>query len=372
MAITLAGGWSVTGRPASPPAPDPASSEMPGRPLLLPDPVCPELDSALRPYVPCGRLSRGTRVGSTPAILPDLSRNWATAFEAMHGGVSLDLPPPYEGPQGRLSATLRRFLDGEYQFAFLTREMTASDKARYQLTHGGDPIVVPVARGSYRHFGFVDPVVVIVHATNPVAGLTYAQLDAVYSTTRLRGAPEKRVWGDLGVKQHPWNDLPIRALGGGRAGQDDSAKAATLRRRVLAHGSVDGQWRSGMDSAGPDGTAVPARVAADRTAIGITSLAHLVPGNKTLAIARDDAGPWVPPTKDHIFDGSYPLTRTIDLVFGPATTGTVDRVLLEFARFLLSREAQEIVLAQGIFLPLDRETYRQSLARVERWAPCRR
>ena len=105
-------------------------------------------------------------------------------------------------------------------------------------------------------------------------------------------------------------------------------------------------------------------------AIGIAGLAHLIPGVRAIAVARDDVRNMVPPTRERIFDGSYPLARTIDLVFGRTLGGTVDPVILEFARYLLGREAQSIVLRQGVFLPLDRATYRQSAAHLATLAPC--
>ena len=346
------------------------SADLAGRPLPAPDADRPLLDDALLPYIPCRRLPAATRAGSAPAILPDLSRRWAAGFAAIHAGVLVQLPPPFEGPQGKLSSTLRRFLAGDLPFAFLSREMTATDRLVYRRAHGHDPIVVPVARGSFRHFGFVDPVVIVVNAENPLAGLSYAQIDAIYSGTRLRGEPRARSWGDLGVIQAGWQKLPIRALGGGREGHDDSAKASIVRSRILARGGVQGRWHPDLEVAGADDDSVVAQVAADRGAIGIAGLAHLIPGVRAIAVARDDVRNMVPPTRERIFDGSYPLARTIDLVFGRTLGGTVDPVILEFARYLLGREAQSIVLRQGVFLPLDRATYRQSAAHLATLAPC--
>jgi phosphate transport system substrate-binding protein len=214
-------------------------------------------------------------------------------------------------------------------------------------------------------------VVIIVHADNPVTGLTYAQIDALYSASRLRGAPPVAVWGDLGLQSDPWTTMPVRVLGGGRVGAEDSAKAATVRRRVLDLGYARGTWREGLDAAVDEDTAVPAQVAADREAVGISALAHLRPGVRAVPIAESAGGPFVAPTRDRVYDGSYPLTRTIDLLISVDSSGSVDPAIAEFARFLLSREAQALVLEQGVFLPLDRVTYGASSAMVESWRRCR-
>jgi phosphate transport system substrate-binding protein len=59
---------------------------------------------------------------------------------------------------------------------------------------------VPIGGGSYRQFGFLDGVAVIVHKDNPLASLDFQQLDAVFSTTRWRGGPQVTKWSQLGVE----------------------------------------------------------------------------------------------------------------------------------------------------------------------------
>ena len=328
------------------------------------------LDEPLDKYRPCHVLPSADRIGSAPAILPKLAQEWAAAFEARHRAVQIRMPPPHDGPQGQLSETLARFLRGGLDFALLTRELTATDLETYQRGHGGPPIVIPVARGSFREFGLVDTIVIIVHQDNPLRGLSYAQVDAVYSQSRLHGGTAARVWGDLGLSSGPWSSRPIRALGGGREGEDDSAKAATVRRRVLSIGAARGIWRADIDAAGrgPDGVA--ARVAADRNAIGITALGHLVPGVRAVPISVAASGPFVAPTWRHVVAGRYPLVRTIDLIL--SRSRKEDPVLLEFARFLISRQGQEIVRDHGHFLPLETATARESRRAIDVLAPCSR
>jgi phosphate transport system substrate-binding protein len=319
---------------------------------------------------PCEPLPAAQRSGSVPTILPVLARRWAAAFEARHPNIKIQLPPPYDAPQGKLSSTLSQFLTGKIDFALLSRELTESDIETYRRVHGRDPSVVPVARGSYRRFGYVDTVVLVVHKDNPIPGIYFTQIDSLYSQSRLRGGAAANTWGDLGLEGSGWARLSIRALGGGRENQDDSAKAATIRSRVINAGGKAGAWRRDLEFAatGPDNVA--ALVAADRSAIGITALGHLNSSVRALAIGVSPQSPLIAPSRKQVSSGRYPLVRTIDLLLSASESGHHDPVLLEFARFLISRPGQKIVNDQGIFMTLDRATAQQSLRAIDRLTAC--
>ena len=99
-------------------------------------------------------------VGSAPLVLAGLATEWSAAFARRGGRVRLTRP--FGPPQGALDPNLGAFLDGRLDFAFLTREIVEADLARFRSRHRGeDPVIVPVAGGSWRRFGYVDAVVVI-------------------------------------------------------------------------------------------------------------------------------------------------------------------------------------------------------------------
>lgn len=330
-----------------------AVGEPLGRPLPEPESVRPPLDESLRAYVPCRQGIAGERSGSAPAIMPELAVRWALAFRARHRETQLSIPAPYAGPQGRLSSTLREFLDGDRNFAFMTRELTSVDRAAFRRAHGGrDPIVIPVGMGSYRHFGFVDTMVLVVHRDNPITGLSFKQIDGIYSAARLRGHAPVRTWGELGLTQPEWKDRPVVALGGGRRGVEDSAKAAVIRQRILGVDGREAAWNDRLPAMGDGEDNVPSWVAKSPGAIGITALGQMIPGVKALALAEAEAGAFVAPTMSNVYEGRYPLTRSIDLLLAGAADGKVDPLLGEWARFLVSREGQAVVLEHGVFLPL--------------------
>ena len=346
---------------------DPKEWELEGRPLpeaLLPPPA---LDPALRDYRACDLLE-GRVEGSAPAILPRLVHRWVAAFRAHHPKAEVSVPPPYLAPQGALSPPLQRFLEGRLDFAFVSRDLAAADVAAFRRAHGYEPLVVPVAGGSYAHFGFVDAVAIVVHKDNPLEGLTFAQVDALFSRTRLRGAAPARRWGDLGVA--PWATQPIHVVGSGAWAGEESARAITIRDRVLSAAGRRGEWRDDLVGMHDTEAQVPEKVAADRHAIGFTGMGHVGPGVKALALARDGAGPWIAASYENVAAAAYPLARTVDLVLARRPGAALDPTIEAFVRFLLSREGQRIVRQQNVLLPLTAAQADASLALLGEVASC--
>jgi phosphate transport system substrate-binding protein len=269
------------------------------------------------------------------------------------------VPPPYDEPRAAGSETLRMFLEGKLDFAFVTRDLTASDAAAFRRVHGFDPLQVPVGGGSFRHFGFVDSVAVIANAANPVKGLTLAQLDAIFSKTRHRGyAKTAMTWGDVGVSE--WADKPIRVVGHGAWAGEESARATFIRQRVMDVGERRGAWRDFGPADGGDAI-VSDQVAANPYAIGFTGMGHLVAGTKTIALAAEAGAPFYEASYENIARADFPLSRVFYLVVAKKPGQPLSPALSAFTRFLLSHEGQRVVLDQGVFLPLRASQAAQSL-----------
>jgi phosphate transport system substrate-binding protein len=305
-----------------------------------------------------------SRIGSAPKILDTLVPAWLAGFARSDPIAAIAVPLPFGPPQGKLDPALQAFLDGRRDFAFLTRDMAEADLAAYRRTHHGEPVVMAVAGGAWNRFGYVDPVVVVINAANPLPGLRFRQLDALLSDTRWRGGRMPRDWGDLGVVA--WHGRAIHVVGGGAWSDEESARALTIRRRVLSVGGRVGRWHAVPGSGGED--EVVARVAADPLAIGFTGFGHLAPGVRTIALSAD-GGPLVAPTRAAITSGAYPLARSVDLVMARDAKGCLDPVVARFAAWLVGPAGQAIVRHQSVFLPLPGRQRHD--ARVILRAPCR-
>lgn len=297
--------------------------------------------------------------GSAPSILADLAPRWAADYSAAQTGVTVLVPPPYGPPQGSLSAALQAFLKGHLDFAFMTRKLADPDLATFRRAHNFDPMIIPVAGGSWNKFGFVDPIVVIVNARNPVPGLSYAELDAIFSKSRCRGHAPLRTWGQLGWRAA--RAQPIHLAGGSTWSKEDTARGGVFRERVMLGGS----WRDDPAArTSGDEEDVPARVAMDPLAIGFTGLGHILPGDRVVPLAPSRSPTFVAPTLNAVASGRYPLARTVDLVVARPPGTCLQPGLLGFIRYLLSPRGQSFVRTDNHFLTLTSAQSRQSWLRA--------
>lgn len=324
-----------------------------GRPLPAPEFLQPTLDAALPAYQPAAdRTLSGHLTGAASDVLPGLVKSWIAAFEKYYPRVTISVPPPYAGSTGA-----KELIAGKLDFVFISREQIPADVAVFKKKFGYDPSAVPVSGGTYRDRGFLDAIAVIVNQANPLEKITFAQLDALLSSTHLRGyAKPVRTWGDLGLTGE-WADQPIRVW----VVQPWNGFEEFVRERVLSAGGRRGEWRPDLNFTKlifP----IPAHVAQDRYALGYAGIAYLEPGDKMLALAPEDRGPYYEPSYEEVARARYPLSRLVYLNFNRAPGRPMNPVLAEFARFILSREGQALILQQGIFIPLRAEQVTASRA----------
>ena len=312
-----------------------------GRPLPTPELLQPELDPALPHYLPRRgvRFARVLTAGSSD-VLPGLVNAWIEAFRHYQPGFRMTVNRPYAGSLGALE-----LIKGNLDLVFVSRELKPSDISGFQGKFGYPPFSVPVSGGSWRHFGFLDALGVMVNPANPVRGLTFRQLDAAFSATRVRGGAPVRVWGDLGVTGE-WASRPVHLYGI----KPWNGFEEFFRQRVLSVPGKRGEWANRITY---DETFfnLARRVAADPDALGYTGLSAIDSEVRIVPIATD-AGPPLSPSYENVASARYPLSRVIYLNTNARNAAALDPGLREFLRFILSREGQAVVRAQGVYLPL--------------------
>ncbi|MFJ1252312.1 PstS family phosphate ABC transporter substrate-binding protein [Cupriavidus sp. CuC1] len=124
-----------------------------------------------------------------------------------------------------------------------------------------------------------------------------------------------------------------------------------MHERILSVGETQGQWRDDIPGKGTEAD-VPDQVAADPYAIGFTGMGHLIAGIRTVALAESAGAPAVDATYEDVALARYPLGRAAYIVLSSSPDRPVAPTLREFARFILSREGQQVVLDHGVMLPL--------------------
>lgn len=334
-----------------------AEGQAIGRALPKPELLQPELDANLLPYVPTPglKIERKFMAGSSD-ILPGLVQGWVDAFRKYHPGFSLEIDRPMAGSLGALE-----LIKGNLDFVFVSRELKPTDISGFRENFGYDPLSVPVVGGTWRHFGFLDALAIMVHPDNPIQKLSFSQIDSIISQTRHRGGRPIRTWGDLGLGGK-WAKRPITVYGI----KPWNGFEEFVRQRVMSTPGKRGEWRKDGIHYDPTFFPVARRVAADKGAIGYTGLSVIDSKVRIVPVAEKDAGPFLAPTYENVASAEYPLSRLIYLNINAKPGGPLDPALSEFLRFILSREGQAVVRQQGIFLPLRAHQASASLDLIEK------
>jgi phosphate transport system substrate-binding protein len=335
--------WVVPALPPNRPqtAEEAEEGRKSGRRLPPPEVLQPTLDPALPPYVPRREQLSGTFKGAASDVLVVLVQKWFEKFRAYHPGVNLSISPPYAGSLGATELVNERL-----DFVFVSRELRPDDVRDFKAKFGYDPLSVPVCGGSYRHFGALDTVVFFVNKDNPLEKLSFEQIDAIYSTTRLRGPKPIRNWGDLGLGGE-WADKPIHAYGI----KPWNGFEEFVRQRVLSSGGKRGEWR---DDIVFEKVVFPMAkdVADDKYGIAYAGAAYLDQGVRVLPLVANPGDAPQAPTYENVALARYPLSRLIYFNVNKAPGKPLPHALEEFLRFILSREGQQVVLDQASYIPL--------------------
>lgn len=321
-----------------------------GRDLPVPEAQQPTLDTSLPAYVPRRDIELSGRFkGASSDVLVDLTRKWIAAFQKHYPKVQLDLPPPYAGSLGAIE-----LIKGDLQFVMVSRELKPTDITAFSEKFGYAPFSAPISGGTYRHFGFLDAMAFFVHPDNPLKQLTFDQIDAIYSTTHHRGGQAITTWGQLGLTGE-WADKPIHVWGV----KPWNGFEEFIRQRALSVGNKRGEWRTDINFTETVFPLSPA-VAADRYAIAYSGLAYIDDNVKLLPLGTDAGRPALAPDMDGVYQATYPLCRLVFFNANKQPGKPLDPVLEEFLKFILSREGQQIILDQAVFIPLRAEQATQS------------
>lgn len=324
-----------------------------GRPLPRVELLQPTLDPGLPNFEPTygRRLAGNFRCGASD-VLAELSKSWVQAFQSYYPDVSISVDPPYAGSLGAVE-----LINGNLDCVFVSRELRPSDVQGFRDAFGYDPLSVPISGGSYRQFGFLDAIGFAVNPRNPIDHLSFDQLDAILSTSRARGGQPITTWGQLGLTGD-WADKPIHIYGV----KPWNGFEEFVRQRVLSVGDKRGEWRpaEASDSAPADAQVhweptvfkLAGLIADDPYAIGYTGLAYLDRPVKVLALSVHEGEPPVAATYDDVAAARYPLSRLTYINMNRPPGAPLDPALAEFTLFVLSRQGQQVVRDQGIYMPL--------------------
>ena len=335
--------------------------------------------SGLPPYQPKQKVSGTVRIWGSNYITDGfLGGYWEEAFRRYHPKVKFDW---------EMKTTLAAVPSLVYGVSDMGigRKITFPEQELFERYKDRSPIEIEIATGSYDVPGWQPGYGVVVHKDNPLAKVTMEQLDGIFGSERAGGwegtswrpawarGPEKniRTWGQLGLTGE-WKDRPINVYGltlryhQATEISDRVIKASDKWNEHLKiyanYVSKKGALERGMNE----------DLAADRYGIGIIAAptTNLTGGTaqptlKVLPVAAKEGGPYVPYTLETLQDRTYPLYDRIFVYTDREAGQPMNPAVVEFVRFVLSREGQELVEKDGKYLPLTAEVARAQLAKLE-------
>jgi len=285
------------------------------------------------------------RVAGNPEMAVVVAR-WSAAFQKQHPGVRLETH--FTGSDTGMAA----LYTGKADLALLGRTPTPSEIQAFEWVFRYKPAQVEVMTGSLDRPGQSPAPVLFVHRDNPLAGLTLAQIGAIFGTEHRLAPADIRTWGQLGLTG-VWADQPVHLYA-----PDAMSGTGRFFRHVVLNDSRMMNWTQLTEFSDTDvprtathdaGRQILAALAADRYGLAVASLGLELAGVRAVSLEG------IPATRDSLVMRRYPLTRTVTACFNRKPEAAVDPLIAEFLRYILSPAGQQEIAAASAYLPLSSE-----------------
>jgi phosphate transport system substrate-binding protein len=288
-------------------------------------------------------------------VMDEMTLGWVKLFRQAYPKLSVTMEARASG------AGAPGLIEGRAHVAPVGRELLPAEEKAFVDKFGYEPLAIRVATGSVSSLGKTASTIVLVDKDNPIQGLTFAQLDAIYSKTRKRGHADIKTWGDLGLKGE-WAHRPIHLYGL----KPPNGIEWYFKNRVM----LGGDWKDGIENVKGQGFTHAFTVAAHDMAQhpgGLTYalLANVTPDVKVVPIAENDHDPFVAPTTESVASHQYPLSRYVYIFVNRPPGKPLEPKVKQFLKLVLSREGQQQVADDGVYIPLNADVVREELHKLD-------
>jgi len=294
------------------------------------------VDPAIPTYVKTTGVSGNlSSVGSD--TLANLMTLWAEAYKKEYPNVNIQI-------QAAGSSTAPPALtEGTANLGPMSRKMKDVELQAFEQKYGYKPTAIPVA---------VDALAVFVHKDNPIKGLTMAQVDAIFSSTRLCGAKaDVKTWGDLGVTGDLANK-PVQLFGRNSV----SGTYGYFKEEALCKGD----FKPNVNEQ-PGSASVVQAISSALNGIGYSGIGYKTASVKTVALAKTEGGAFVEDNEANALNGTYPLSRFLYVYVNKAPNKPLAPLEAEFVKLVLSQAGQQVVVKDG-YIPLPAKVAEKALA----------
>ncbi len=297
-----------------------------------------KVDSDIKPYVKVGGVS-----GNLNSIGSDTMNNlmtfWAEGFNRLYPNVKVQI-------EGKGSSTAPpAIILGTAQIGPMSRAMKPTEIDNFERRYGYKPTQLRTS---------LDALAVYVNMDNPVIGLDFSQVDAIFSKNRKGGHREDvTTWGKVGLRGELTNK-PISLYGRNSA----SGTYGYFKKKVLFKGDYKDTVKEQPGSA-----SVVQGVTEDRYGIGYSGIGYKTSGVRAVPLAKK-GNSYSEATIENVLDGSYPLARFLYVYINKKPGKPLDPLILEFVKYILSKEGQGVVIKDG-YIPLPASVIARELEKIE-------
>jgi phosphate transport system substrate-binding protein len=228
----------------------------------------------------------------------------------------------------------------------MSRLMKDKEIEAFEKKFGYKPTAVAVA---------IDALAVFVHKDNPIAGLTIAEVDAIFSSTRTCGGPaDINTWGQLGL-EGAWQNREMQIYGRNSV----SGTYGYFKDNALCKGDFKNTVNEQPGSA-----SVVQSVSSSLNGIGYSGIGYTTSSVRAVPIARASGEDYVPATAEHAIQGAYPLARFLYVYVNKEPGKPLPPLTLEFLKLVLARQGQQVVVKDG-YIPLPASIAERELAKLK-------
>ena len=262
--------------------------------------------------------------------LANLMTLWAEAYKKAYPNVNIQI-------QAAGSSTAPPALtEGTANLGPMSRPMKDSELQAFEEKYGYKPTAVPVA---------IDALAVFVHKDNPIKSLDVAQVDAIFSSTRLCGGEKDiKTWGDLGLTGE-WAVKPIQMFGRNSV----SGTYGYFKEEALCKGD----FKPNVNEQ-PGSASVVQSVSSTLNAIGYSGIGYKTSSVRAVPLSKK-GGEAFEASEENALAGKFPLARYFYVYVNKAPNKPLNPLEAEFVKLVLSKDGQEVVVKDG-YIPLPSKT----------------
>lgn len=296
------------------------------------------VDKNIPEYKPTSGISGNfSSVGSD--TLANLMTLWAESFKRFYPNVNIQI-------QAAGSSTAPPALtEATANVGPMSRKMKDKEIAAFEDRYGYKPMAIPVA---------IDALAVYVNKDNPIKGMSIADVDAIFSSTRkCGGSKDVTRWGDLGLTG-AWAGRDIQIFGRNSV----SGTYGYFKKVALCKGD----YKNGVNEQ-PGSASVVQAVTSSMNAIGYSGIGYKTSGVRAVPLSKKADGKYVEASAENAVTGAYPLSRFLYVYVNKHPNKPLSPIDKEFIKLVLSQQGQEVVIKDG-YIPLPEKVVQKYLSEL--------